>query len=130
MGAGSTAGEGPVHASGQGVLPEPVRGTLSGQLIVDAARREGDEAAGLPDEVEYAAYESGDRRFAWLHNPATVEGEGAQFFFLDLRRAGDGWEFVDIDPYDSPEDALAAAGRAWLTANGGPEVPTEPVADW
>jgi hypothetical protein len=121
---------GPERVSGQDVLPEPVQGTLPGALILDAARNEGDEAAGLPDEVEYSAYESGDRRFAWLHNPATIEGEGLQFFFLDLRRSGDGWEFVDIDPYDSPEDALQAAGRAWLVANGGPDVPSEPVADW
>ena len=121
---------GPERVSGQGVLPEPVRGTLAGSLIVEAARGEGDEAAGLPEEVAYSAFESGDRRFAWLHNPARIEGEGAQFFCLDLRRSGDGWEIADIDPYDSPEDALQAAGRAWLKANGGPDVPTEPVADW
>jgi hypothetical protein len=120
----------PVHASGQGVLPEPVRGTLPGSLVVEAARREGDEAAGLPDDVGYAAYESGDRRFAWLHNPARVEGEGAQFYCLDLRRSGEGWEISDIDRYDSPEDALQAAGRAWLKASGGPDVPTEPVEDF
>ena len=95
-----------------------------------AAREEGDEATGLPEEIEYAAYELGDQRFAWLHNPATVAGEGAQFFFLNLRRAGDGWEFVDIDPHDSPEDAMQAAGREWLIHSGGQDVPTGPVADW
>jgi hypothetical protein len=121
---------GPERVSGQNVLPEPVRGTLPGALIADAARREGEEAAGLPEQVQYHAYELGDRRFAWLGSPATIEGEGPQFFFIDLRRSGHDWEFVDIDPYDSPEDALQAAGRAWLKANGGPEVPSEPVADW
>jgi hypothetical protein len=80
--------------------------------------------------VPYSAFELGDRRFAWIGTPATVEGEGAQFFVLDMQGSGDDWEIVDIDPYDSPEDALQAAGRAWLTASGGPEVPSEPVADW
>ena len=112
----------PVHASGQGVLPEPVHGTLSATAIA--------EASGLPDQVDYSAFESGDRRFAWLHNPANVDGEGVQFFVLDLSRSGDGWEVADVDSYASPEDALQAAGRAWLEANGGPEVPIEPVADW
>jgi hypothetical protein len=120
----------PVHTSGLGVLPEPVHGTLTGELILESARGEGDVAAGLPDEVEYSAFESGDRRFAWLHNPATIDGEGAQFFVLDLRQSGDDWKVVDVDRCDSPEDALQAAGRAWLKANGGPEVPTEPVGDW
>ena len=132
MGSGSTAGieDGFSQTSGQCVLPEPVRGTLPGALIAAAARAEGDETAGLPDEVVYHAYESGDLRYAWVGTPARVEGEGAQFFFLSLRRAGEGWEIADADPYDSPEDALAAAGREWLKATGGPEVPTEPVADW
>jgi hypothetical protein len=121
---------GPERVAGQGVLPEPVQGTLPATLIFDAAREEGSAASGLPDEVEYHAYEAGDRRFAWLHSPATIEGEGAQFFFLDLHGSGDDWELVDVDPYDSPEDALQAAGRAWLVANGGPEVPSEPVTDW
>jgi hypothetical protein len=120
----------PVHFSGHGVLPEPVHGALPSSLIVAAARREGDTAAGLPDEVEYSAFETGDRRFAWLHNPAEVEGEGAQFFFLDLRRSGDDWEILDADGHDSPEDALQAAGREWVKASGGPDLPTEPVADW
>ena len=120
----------PVHVSGQGVLPEPVHGTLPSSLIVEAARREGDESAGLPDEIEYAAFAAGDRRFAWLHNPARVEGEGAQFFFLDLKPSGDGWEVVDIDAFDSPEDAFQAAGSAWLKATGGPDAPIEPVPDF
>jgi hypothetical protein len=118
------------HMAGQGVLPEPVRGTIPGERILAAARGEGDQASGLPAMVEYSAYELGERRFAWLHDPATVEGEGAQFFMLNLRRAGDDWEFVDIDPFDSPEDALQAAGREWLAAQGRPEPPTENVADW
>lgn len=121
---------GPERVSGQDVLPEPVHGSLPGSLVVEAARGEGDQAAQLPDRVEYHAYETADRRFAWLGTPASIEGEGTQFFFLDMRRSGDDWEIVDIDPYDSPEDALQAAGRAWLVANGGPEVPSEPVADW
>jgi hypothetical protein len=121
---------GPERVSGQGVLPEPVHGSLSGSLVAEAARGEGDEAAGLPDEVEYHAYESADRRFAWLGSPANIEGEGAQFFFVEMRGSGNDWEILEIDHYDSPEDALQAAGRAWLTANGGPEVPSEPVADW
>lgn len=107
-----------------------MHGTLYGSLITEAARREGDEVTGLPDKVEYSAFESGDRRFAWLRNPATVAREGAQFFVLHLRASGLDWDVLDIDSYDSPEDALQAAGRAWLKENGGPEVPTEPVADW
>jgi hypothetical protein len=118
------------HVAGQGVLPEPVRGSLPASLIVDAARGEGDQAAGLPEVVEYSAYELGDRRFAWLHDPAAIEGKGAQFLMLNLRRLGDGWEFVDIDAYDSPEDALQAAGREWLAAQGRPEPPAEIVPDW
>ena len=121
---------GPERVAGQGLLPEPVHGTLPGSVIADAARREGDEVAGLPEEVDYSAYDVGDRRFCWLHNAATVEGEGAQFFVLEMQGSGEEWEIVDIDPYDSPEDALQAAARAWLIANGGPEVPSEPVADW
>src|SRR5688572_5384098 len=120
----------PERVAGEGLLPEPVRGTIRGAEVIAAARGEGDETAGLPEEVEYHAFELGDQRFAWLGTPATVEGEGPQFFFLNLRRAGDGWEFVDIDPHDSPEDALQAAGREWLAAQGGPDVPMEPVADW
>ena len=116
--------------AGQGLLPEPVHGRIAAAQVLDAARREGDEAIGLPEEVNYSGYESGDRLFAWLHNPATIEGKGAQFFYLDLRRSSDSWEFVDIDPFDSPEDAFAAAGRAWLKANGGPDVSTEPVPDF
>ena len=111
-------------------MPELVHGTLASAPILAAARREGDAAAGLPVEVEYSAFESGGRRFAWLHDAATVETEGAQFFVLDLRQSGDDWEVVDVDGYDSPEDAMQAAGLAWLKANGGPEVPTEPVVDW
>ena len=121
---------GPERVAGQGVLPEPVQGTLPGSLGAEAARREGDEALELAETVEYHAYELGDRRFAWLGSPAVIEGTGPQFFFLDLRRSGDSWELVDIDPHDSPEDALQAAGRDWLVANGGPEVPSEPVTDW
>lgn len=121
---------GPERVAGQGVLPEPVHGTLSGELLTAAARGEGDEAVGLPDEVAYSAYELGDRRFAWLHSAATVEGEGAQFFVVELRQSTEGWDLLDVDAYDSPEDALQAAGRAWLSASGGPEVPSEPVADW
>jgi hypothetical protein len=120
----------PVHVSGQGVLPEPVHGTLPSSLIVAVAGGESNAPAGLPDEVEYSAYESADRRFAWLHNPATIEGEGAQFFFLGLRRSGEGWEILDADTHDSPEDALMAAGRAWLVAQGQPEPPTGPVPDF
>ena len=112
----------PLHVAGQGVLPEPVHGRIAASLVA--------KGAGLPDEVAYSAFESGDRRFAWLHDPATVETEGAQFFVLDLRQSSDGWEVADVDGYDSPEDAMQAAGRAWLEANGGPEVPTEPVVDW
>jgi hypothetical protein len=131
MGSGSTAGD-VHHVAGRDLLPEPVSGSLPGALIAEAARREGDEAAELPDEVAYHAYEAGDQRFAWVGTPVSVEGEGFQFFFVHLRRAGDGgaWEFVDIDPHDSPEDAMMAAGREWLMATGGPDVPTEPVADW
>jgi hypothetical protein len=121
---------GPERVAGQDVLPEPVHGTVPSSAILDALRREGSAAAGLPDEVDYSAFELADRRFAWLHSPATVEGEGAQFFFLEMRGSGDEWDIGDIDPHDSPEDALQAAGRAWLMASGGPEVPSEPVADW
>ena len=111
----------PVHVAGQGLLPEPVHDTLPGSAI---------GAGGLPDRVEYSAYESGNRRFAWLHDPATIEGEGAQFLFIDLRRSGDAWQVTDSSAYDSPEDALQAAGRAWLIANGGPDVPMEPISDF
>lgn len=121
---------GPERVAGEGVLPEPVRASLRGSMIVDAARGEGTAIANLPDTVAYSAFELGDRRFAWLGTPATVEGEGPQFFVLDMRGSGEDWEIVDIDPHDSPEDALQAAGRAWLMANGGPEVPSEPVTDW
>ena len=121
---------GPERVAGRGVLPEPVHGRLASSLIVEAARREGDAAVGLPAQVDYSAFEAGDRRFAWLHNPATLEGEGAQFFVVALRRTAEDWEIVDVDPYDSPEDALQAAGREWLKETGGPDVPTEPVADW
>jgi hypothetical protein len=107
-----------------------VRGQLPSSQILDAAHREGDIAAGLPELVDYSAFESGDVRFCWLHDAAQVEGDGAQFFYLNLRRAGDDWEVTDVDPYDSPEDAMQAAGREWLIASGGPELPIEPVDDF
>ena len=113
----------PVHISGEGVLPESVHGQIASALI-------GEAAAGLPDEVDYSAFEADDRRFAWLHNPASLETDGPQFLVLELRPSGDDWEVLDVDAYDSPEDAMQAAGRAWLKETGGPEVPTEPVADW
>jgi hypothetical protein len=121
---------GPERVAGQGVLPDPVHGTLSSSLITRPGRGEGGEEAGLTGQVEYSAFESGDRRFAWVHSPVTIAGEGGQFFFLELSRSGDEWDVLDVDAYDSPEDALQAAGRAWLKENGGPEVPSEPVADW
>ena len=121
---------GPERVSGQGILPEPVHATLPAAPILEAVRHEGDAAAGLPDAVAYSAYELGDRRFAWLHSPATVEGEGTQFFVVELRQSGEDWDVLDVDGHDSPEDALQAAARAWLIASGGPDVPSEPVADW
>ena len=121
------------HASAEGRLPEPVDGVIAAAAIIAAAAREGDRASGLPEQVEYRAYESDDRRFAWLHAVPKVEGEGIQFFALTLDRdasAEGGWAVSDVDGYDSPEDARIASAREWVSAQGGPELPTEPVADF
>jgi hypothetical protein len=121
------------HAAGRGLLPEPVEGTLRASAIVAGAAAEGERASGLPDAVEYLAYEAGDLRFAWLHAVPTVEDEGPQFFALTLQRdagADGGWSIADIDDYDSPEDAKIAAGRMWVKETQGRDLPTEPIADW
>jgi hypothetical protein len=109
-------------------LPEPTDDVLRPEMTPADVEFPGRRRL---DSGRYRAFESGDRRFAWLPDPPGPDidvGEPA-FLQFTLARSGDGWTVLEVDGFLSPEDAEAAAARRWAEAEGLEPAGTQPVPD-